>query len=90
MKIRLMNKVWKVVQDSTSLPKNWDGSCDPATKKAKSIHLRKGLHGERHLEVAVHEMLHACDDQKDEYAVATTAKDIARALWRLGYRRTQD
>lgn len=40
------------------------------------------------LETAIHEALHACDWNAREKKVERTAKDIARFLWRLGYRMT--
>ncbi len=40
------------------------------------------------LETAIHEALHACNWHSREELVETTAKDIARFLWRLGFRRT--
>lgn len=76
--------------ESTTLPRTWDGSCDPPKTKDKAIHVRRGLSGERHLEVCLHEMLHACDDTKDEAAITEMARDMARAMWRLGYRRIAD
>ena len=38
------------------------------------------------MEVAIHEGLHACNYSKSEEEVDQTAKDIARFLWRLGFR----
>jgi hypothetical protein len=76
--------------ESTTLPRTWDGSCDPPKNKSKAIHVRRGLKDERHMEVCLHEMLHACDYTKDEEAIEEMARDIARAMWRLGYRRVGD
>jgi len=39
------------------------------------------------LETAIHEALHACSWRSQEQTVERTAKDIARFIWRLGYRR---
>lgn len=39
------------------------------------------------LETIIHETLHACNWHASEELVETTARDIARFLWRLGYRR---
>ena len=38
------------------------------------------------LETAIHEALHACSWSTNEEKVGETAYDIARFLWRLGYR----
>lgn len=38
------------------------------------------------LETVIHEALHACSWKAKEENVTISAKDIARFLWRLGYR----
>ncbi|MCE5185012.1 MAG: hypothetical protein LLF76_02680 [Planctomycetaceae bacterium] len=38
------------------------------------------------LELLIHEALHACDFKDSEEKVSTSAQDIARFLWRVGYR----
>lgn len=38
------------------------------------------------LETLIHESLHACNWKASEENVTQTAHDIARFLWRLGYR----
>jgi len=38
------------------------------------------------LETIIHESLHACSFLKSEDAVGQTAYDIARLLWRIGFR----
>lgn len=63
------------------------GECDPPDMRGKQIRVRKTLRGERLLEVLLHEMLHAAYWDMDETAIDITARDIARALWRAGYRR---
>jgi hypothetical protein len=45
------------------------------------------LTGKAHLETCVHEAMHACWWQTPEAEVTGAARDIARFLWRLGYRR---
>lgn len=41
------------------------------------------------LETCIHEALHACCFAKTEEIVTSSAKDIARFLWRLGYRKVK-
>ena len=48
------------------------------------IDTRKGL------ETLIHESLHACNWKAPEEDVLRTGKDIARFLWRLGYRRQNE
>lgn len=38
------------------------------------------------MDTIIHEALHCIRPELDEQAVADTATDIARLLWRLGYR----
>lgn len=51
------------------------------------LYVDASLTGRKHLEIAVHESLHACFDAATEQQVDRCGKDIARFLWRLGYRR---
>lgn len=63
-----------------------DGSCSPPDGRSKEIVVRGALRGEHRLDSLIHEMLHAsCWDLAEE-TVERTATEIARALWRLGYR----
>lgn len=41
------------------------------------------------LETVIHESLHACSWKSTEQKVEKTAKDIARFLWRLGFRKVK-
>ena len=40
------------------------------------------------LETVVHEAIHCCFPMYSEEKVTQAARDIARLLWRLGYRKT--
>lgn len=62
-----------------------DGNCDTDTKFW--VILERDLGKRVGLETAIHEALHACDWRANEEKVTGTAKDIARFLWNLGYRR---
>jgi hypothetical protein len=52
----------------------------------KTIRIDERAEGEQRLDVIIHDMLHACDWSRDEVHVKQQARDMARALWRLGYR----
>lgn len=69
---------------------NLDGWCDPPDKPGKAITVSDDrLLPADELEVILHEALHACAwDHKEEW-VTQAAADLARLLWRLGYRRHQ-
>jgi len=63
------------------------GVCDaPTAGRNKTIVIRPNLSDRDKLDTAVHEALHACYWDMDEEAVNEGASDIAKFLWRLGYR----
>ena len=47
------------------------------------------LDGEEELEIFIHEMLHACYWDMDEEAITDAAQSISKALWRMGYRKSE-
>jgi hypothetical protein len=65
----------------------FDGLCDTFAKEREMI-IMADLNSRAGLETCIHEALHASDWNKQEILVAQTGKDIARFLWRLGYRMT--
>lgn len=85
MRIRLRDKYFRL--DFERLPPNADGLCD---LHGRSIKIRKSLRGERQLEVVIHELLHGCHWDLDEQAITETAEDLARVLYRLGYRKSTE
>lgn len=62
------------------------GECDPPTHPNKEIWIDERLHGEKRLEILIHEMLHAAFWWLSEESVLRTARDLARALTRIGYK----
>jgi len=50
------------------------------------IVIEERLRGQRRLEVEIHEALHALFPQLDERVVTSSAVDLRRILWTLGYR----
>jgi len=65
-----------------------DGSADQESDAKKWLMVFRGLNDKAGLETLIHEALHACDWKARENEVTDTARDIARFLWRLGFRRT--
>ena len=53
----------------------------------EEIMINANLEPYDYLETAIHEGLHAALDDHSETVVAPAARDIARFLWRLGYRK---
>jgi hypothetical protein len=62
-----------------------DGLCDTYNKERELV-VMADLETKAGLETAIHESLHACSWPASEDTVTVTASDIARFLWRLGYR----
>lgn len=54
------------------------------------VAVEKKLTGRMELDTNIHEMLHACAPFSNEEWVLQTARDIAKALWELGYRKTNE
>lgn len=65
-----------------------DGSCINYRKTSKEIWVSSTLTPPKELETWVHEAMHAAHPGMSEARVTRSASDIARLLWRLGYRRT--
>lgn len=89
MRIRLLDKGWELRFEK--LPSDTDGECVPPHRKRTVLRVDCDLTGKDKLETILHEMLHAVDWYKDEEAwVKPVAEQMARALWRLGYRGPDD
>lgn len=82
--VTVRGKRWKLM--FIPLRGDADGTCDPPDATGKAIRINSSLNDERRLEVIIHELLHAGHWYISEEAVEETARDIARALWRIGYR----
>lgn len=89
MRVKLLGKFWNLIYGK--LPRDADGLCSSPLLPNKTITIRKSLTGERELEILIHEMLHAVDWHKDEDDfISPAAADIARVLWKLGYRKIKE
>jgi hypothetical protein len=93
MRVRIGGKRWnlvrKAIKHKTAEGHKIYGYCDPPCTKSKRIVVDKHLNGEVELETFLHELLHAsCWPLLDETFVNDTAVDLARILYRIGYRKT--
>ena len=84
MIVTIRGKRWTVKRRKI---KDCIGLCDAPSTVNKAISVDPKIRDEVELEVFIHEMIHAAHWDLAEDAVAETAADIARALWRLGYRK---
>jgi hypothetical protein len=85
--VLLRRKRW-AFERVAGLPTGSIGMVSKPLDKPKKISVRISLNGERELEAVLRLTLLACYPDFDEEAIGETSKDIARALWRIGYRRT--
>jgi len=74
-------KTYRIILDDL------DGNCD--TDDYLWLIVERDLSKRVGLETAIHEALHACSWSAKEELVTITAKDIARFLWRLNFRRVK-
>jgi hypothetical protein len=81
MRVRIRGKYY-TLRFGRPMPGS-DGHADP---QAKEIVVSSRLRGERKMDVLIHELLHFAHWDLDEAAIEETASDIAKILWRLGYR----
>lgn len=65
------------------------GQCDHPDTIGKEIRIRTGQTEFELLDSLLHEFNHSLFWQLDESVIAAAATDLAKALTRLGYRRTQ-
>lgn len=91
MKLKMNGKVWNFVRVIIRM-KDAEGNavlgdCDPPNKPNKQIRVDSRLKDQEELEIIIHELLHAGYWIVDEEHIAQTAHDLARILWRLGYRK---
>lgn len=83
MRIKIRGKIWEVVYPTNMRHR---GLCDAPDTKNKKIRILAALRGEERLEVLIHEFLHAAGWHIDESFVTEFAADVARGLWKIGYR----
>lgn len=85
MQITILGKRWNL-RFTGRLHHAWRGECEPPDSPRKEIRVRSTLEGRERLEVVLHEVLHAADWTKDENWIEEFADDLAKILWKLGYR----
>lgn len=79
----IMGKRWSVVFEPLRKER---GYCESPETPNKKIVVDSRLTGEERLEVIIHEAKHAGGWYRSEEYVTQEAQDLARLLWRLGYR----
>lgn len=92
-RIRLNGEYWQLkfvdLSNHDTDDETTHGFCDDPKKKRRAIYIDERPKKCELLEVLIHEMLHAVDWHKDEHSfIEPVARDIAKVLWSLGYRRS--
>lgn len=85
MRVRLGNRYW-TLRFSGNL-KDFGSMQDGGTADSRIIRIGTWQGEQDTLDTVIHEALHCSRPELDEQAVDSTARDISRLLWRLGYRR---
>lgn len=88
MLVTILGKRWNLVHEPLDGRAN-HGYCERPDTRRKKIVVNSKLKDEALLAVEIHEMLHAADWYRDEEWVEAVGSDIAKVLWRLGYRREE-
>lgn len=83
-------KRWKIVwrKPPRTTKGDSDADCERPDSTDKTIRINSKAAGLRELELELHEAAHASFWDWDEEAVEEAARDIAKFLWRIGWRRT--
>ena len=91
MRVRL-GKQWFTLRESGNLADC--GQCEITRRRSgkvtRVIRVATWQHEEDALDTWVHEAMHAIWPSKPEAEVASASAELARMLWRLGYRRAYD
>jgi hypothetical protein len=87
MQVTVCGKRWKLQFVQLKINR---GDCSSPNDVRKVIRVHAGLQGRERLEVLLHELMHAADWRAAEEHIEQSAADIARVLWRVGYRMNDD
>ena len=90
MYVTIMGKRYRLLLVAPSkMPRDASGTCNAPHDTSKTIKIENGLPEQDSLRVAIHEIWHAADWHKDEAYIDRASTDMARILWRLGWRKNQ-
>jgi hypothetical protein len=87
-RVQINGRRWRIrLVKSSEIPRDRLGDCDHPPGPAPTIRVRRNLSQRLMLEILLHECLHASRPELDETAIEITAKECAKALYAMGYRR---
>jgi len=87
MRVRILGRYWRIEWCDRCEIGDDLGACEKPEYSDRTIYFANKQPPRTLLETAIHEALHAAKWDLPHKWVETTAADIARLLWRLGYRR---
>lgn len=85
MRVKILGRFWKLVFGGLRRPDL--GRCDAPNQVGKRIRINSTLKDLEELDTIIHEVFHAGFWHVDETVVEEFGTDLARILWKLGYRR---
>jgi hypothetical protein len=86
--IKIKDKNWKIkIVKSTEMSPTSLGECDDPTRSKPEIWVKRTQKPIDLMDTIIHEVLHAVRPELSEEAVLDTATTIAKALWKLNYRK---
>jgi predicted metal-dependent peptidase len=87
--IKINKKNWKIkIVKSTDMSPHSLGECDHPAYANPEIWVKRSQKPLDLMDTIIHEILHAVRPELSEEAVLDTATTIAKALWKLNYRKT--
>lgn len=88
MRVKILKKMW-TLKWVPNLGQCW-GDCSDRDAPGRTVRFKQGLKGQDELEVLLHEFLHCGGFHLSEEFVDEWANDVARILYKLGYRKVND
>jgi hypothetical protein len=86
--IKIKDKNWKIkIVKSTEMSPTSLGECDDPARSKPEIWVKRTQKPIDLMDTIIHEVLHAVRPELSEEAVLDTATTIAKALWKLNYRK---
>ena len=86
--IKIKDKTWKIkIVKSTEMSPSSLGECDDPNRMKPEIWVKRTQKPIDLMDTIIHEVLHAVRPELSEEAVLDTATTIAKALWKLNYRK---
>jgi hypothetical protein len=83
---RIGGKTWKI-RHSVKAPAGYLGCC---TYKSRTLHIPYDGESLADLDTIIHEALHAAMPYLDEPTINASATEVAKLLWKLGWRQSAE